>query len=102
MRILDFSVEGQKLEKNGDFSNIIKGSKGYLKCRFKFNSEWMGYKVVVIFERNKKETPISLNKDKTCMIPDEMSQVSSFKVKLIGDKNGNRITTNDILIEQEG
>lgn len=102
MRTLDFSVDGQKLDKIGDFSNLIKGSKGYLRCKFKFDSDWSGHKVIAVFERNKKQLPVALRSDKTCMIPDEMSQASCFKMSLIGDKDGNRITTNKITIEQEG
>ena len=33
MRILNFKINGQKLEKTGDFSGIIRGSRKYLKCR---------------------------------------------------------------------
>lgn len=38
MRRLLFSVDGQHLAKQGDFSGITAGSKGYLKCCFGVDS----------------------------------------------------------------
>ena len=35
MRNLSFNVSGQKLSKEGDFDNIVVGSKGYLKAYMK-------------------------------------------------------------------
>ena len=32
MRVLHFSVNEQNIKKSGDFSGIVKGSKGYLKA----------------------------------------------------------------------
>lgn len=102
MRILPFIVSGQKLSKNGDFSNIIRGSKGYLKCKFDFEGDdWDGYNIIAIFKTKDKEYGELLNADKTCMIPDEVTDFPSFKLSLIGISGDKRIITNKELIEQK-
>ena len=40
MRVLNFKVSGQSLSKNGDFSGIVAGTKGYLRLSFDFDPEW--------------------------------------------------------------
>lgn len=100
MRTLKFEVAGQKLTKIGDFSNIVKGSKQYLKCEFSFDrTEWLKHKVVAIFEQDGNEYPVAVL-NSTCMIPDEVTDSSFFKVRLIGVRNECHINTNKVLIEQ--
>ena len=42
MRRLIFAVTGQQLTKHGDFTGIMAGSKGYLRCRFELSDpEWL-------------------------------------------------------------
>lgn len=104
MRILPFTVNGQKLSKNGNFSNIIRGTKGYLKCKFDFEDgdwDWDRFNVIAIFETKDKEYGELLNADKTCMVPDEVTDFSSFKLALTGVSGDKRIITNKELIEQK-
>ncbi len=42
MRILQFQINGQKLSKDGDFSELIAGTKGYLYAAYNFNGELYG------------------------------------------------------------
>ena len=42
MRTLKFRVRGQKLDREGDFSNLIPGSSEYLQAEFEFDQEWKG------------------------------------------------------------
>lgn len=37
MRILQFRINGQKLSKDGDFSGLIAGTKGYLYAAYNFD-----------------------------------------------------------------
>lgn len=39
MRILQFQINGQKLSKDGDFSELIAGTKGYLYAAYNENTE---------------------------------------------------------------
>ena len=42
MRTLQFKVDGQNLSKDGDFSGLIAGTKGYLYAEYNFDGEWGG------------------------------------------------------------
>lgn len=44
MRTLQFKVSGQSLSKDGNFSGIVAGTKGYLWLYFDFDPEWAGCK----------------------------------------------------------
>lgn len=44
MRILQFRINRQKLSKDGDFSGLIAGTKGYLYTAYNFDGEWDGCK----------------------------------------------------------
>lgn len=37
MRILQFQINGQKLSKDGDFSELIAGTKGYLYAAYEYD-----------------------------------------------------------------
>lgn len=104
MRNLQFTVNGQRLSKVGDFSNIVKGTKEYLKCNFTFEgNDWIGHKAVAIFSGNgKAEFATAIMSDGTCMVPNEVTDYTSFKLRLIGARDNSRITTNTVLISQEG
>ena len=51
MRILQFKVTGQNLSKDGDFSGIVAGTKGYLYTAYNFDGEWDGCKKAAVFVR---------------------------------------------------
>lgn len=103
MRTLQFSVDKQRLTKNGDFSKIVRGSKGYLKCYFIFeDDDWKNHKVAAIFENSNDEYPVAVKHDGTCEVPNEVTDSKYFKIRLVGLKNETRIITNKILVSQEG
>ena len=101
MRILDFIVEGQEIRKdvNCDFSGIVRGSKGYLKARFRFGDEWKGHKKVAIFEKLMKEHPAPIING-VCDIPSEALTWSTFKVSVLGERDGQIITTKKVEVQQ--
>lgn len=103
MRELVFTVNQQKLEKDStcDFSGIVKGTKGYLTARFKFDSSWDGYGKVAVFKKLLDEYPVIL-KNNRCTIPEKALDFDSFSVSVIGQKSGGRLTTNALRVEQEG
>lgn len=49
MRTLQFKVSGQSLSKDGDFSGLIAGTKGYLYTAYNFDGEWDGCKKAAVF-----------------------------------------------------
>ena len=90
MRKLMFAVEGQKLSKQGDFSGIMAGSKGYLCCHVQLrDNDWLYAKKVMVF-----------NADFECTVPDDVTDGRSFKVQLIGQTGKTRMKTNPVLVEQ--
>lgn len=56
MRILQFRINGQKLSKDGDFSNLVAGTKGYLKAAFNFDEDWDGCRKAAVFLRKELAT----------------------------------------------
>lgn len=98
MRRLLFSVNGQKLAKQGDFSGIAAGSKGYLKCQFvTADYDWLGAKKVAVFNDT---AAVVVDDALECRVPDEVTGGKSFKVQLVGQNGTTRLTTNAVLIEQ--
>lgn len=98
MRRLLFSVDGQHLAKQGDFSGITAGSRGYLKCCFGVNgSDWRGAKKVALFN---EAYAVAVDEALECCVPDEVTGGKSFKVRMIGQNDTMRVTTNAVLVEQ--
>ena len=101
MRTLSFKVNGQKLSKDGDFSNIIRGSKRYLQCKFCFEgNDWIRHRLIAVFEANGEEHAVLLRPDKTCLVPDEATDASSIVLTVVGVLGDEIIVTNNELIEQ--
>ena len=99
MRTLQFKVAGQSLSKNGDFSSIVAGTKGYLYTEYNFDSEWDGCKKAAVFSRYNKEYPVPIMNGK-CRVPDEITEYKRWKVYLVGERKGYRITTNEVEVIQ--
>jgi hypothetical protein len=75
-----------------------------LTARFTFSPEWSGYtKVAAFYSSMGIEYPPQWLKDgETCLIPAEATAKRSFQVKIFG-KNGNSdLTTNKLLVVQNG
>lgn len=105
MRALYFEINGQTLRKIDNFSGIIKGSKQYLKCHFAVKDpEWTGMGIVAVFENNDGSYAVAVQKDGSCMVPDEVTDGSYFKVSVVGvsGKNKNITTENITKIQNEG
>lgn len=103
MRQLKFIVNGQKIEKvpSCDFSGLVAGTKGYLRAVFSFSSEWRGCYIAGVFRCMSKEyaSPVIGN---MCEIPAEALIHNNFYVRVVGQKDDFRITTNEIRVMQEG
>lgn len=100
MRILDFKVSAQVLETNGDFSNIVSGTSGYLVARFTFSEEWSQCKKIASFVNGGKEYAAKLVNGK-CEIPAEALTGKYFYVQVIGVKKDYKIKTNKLIVYQK-
>ena len=103
MRTLKFLINGQKIEKdpNCNFDGIVPGTKGYLKASFVFSEEWKNCKKAAVFSILGKEHAAPI-KNGTCNIPSPVLVRKSFEVKVVGENEGFRITTNRLEVEQNG
>lgn len=103
MRVLNFDVIEQKLQKNpkSDFSGIIRGSRGYLQCSFSLSKEWANCKIAASFWRFEQEIDAAPVIGGNCVIPDSVTDYREFELSLVGVRKGYRITTNRVRVEQE-
>lgn len=99
-RTLRFKVSGQKIEKSGDFSHLIKGTRGYLQVSFSCTSEWNNCKKAAVFLAGGKEHPVPVVGDK-CDVPDVVAEKSIWELKLVGEKDGFRIITDTVGVIQK-
>lgn len=102
MRYLNFKVSAQVLEKDGDFSNLVPGTEGYLVATFEFSEEWSGcVKVASFFNRRGEEYAERIINNR-CKIPSEVLKDRFFKVQVVGQKQNYKILTDKLKIRQEG
>lgn len=102
MRVLRFIVDGQNIMKDPtcDFTGITAGTVGYLMASFSLSSEWSGCKVAASFWKIDEEYPVVLTNGR-CKIPAEALDWDYFDVQLTGIKQGYKIVTNKLRVEQE-
>ena len=99
MRTLTFIVDKQMVTKQGDFGGLIAGTKGYLHAWFRFSADWSGTRKVAVFTCSTGEYPV-LIVGGTCAIPDEVAACLTFKVYVVGRKNGQDITSSRVTVIQ--
>lgn len=106
MRTLRFIVEDLiiKPDPNCDFSNLVPGTEKYLQAEFVFSHGWNGFVRVATFHSllGKEYPPQILADGKTCLIPAEALLRRTFKVGVVGKKDGVKLTTNRVAISQRG
>lgn len=101
MRILDFIVSKQKIDCDPgcDFSGIASGTRGYLYARFRFSADWKGCKRVAVFSCRGVEVPCPILNG-MCEIPASALVGNTVSVKVVGQNNNYRITTNSTSFAQ--
>ena len=107
MKDLHFKVDGIHLTKEvwDDFYGIPRGTKGLLRCMFNSDDEWTGTKTIARFASSVKPD-VSITQDVpvthvSCIVPDAVTDLPYFYVRLIGKKGNTMILTNWVIIEQE-
>ena len=104
MRVLRFDINRQLLKpaQECDFSGIVRGTAGYLYARFDFDSEWNGCKKAASFfavDGQERAVPII---NGMCEIPPETLGGRFFEVSIKGVRKDFVITTNRLVVRQEG
>ena len=102
MRVIDFVVTGQSIERDprGDFAGIVSGSAGYLVARFRFSADWNGCKKVAVFTSWGKDYPTPII-DGVCEIPAEALVGNTVEVSVVGQRDRYRITTDTTAFAQK-
>lgn len=68
-------------------------------AEFSFSMEWEGCRKAAIFTMLREEFPVPIINN-MCKIPAEALIRNKFKVSVVGEKDGYRITTNKTEVEQ--
>lgn len=102
MRTLKFIIAAQAIIKDPDcdFTGIVAGTEGYLRAEFSVSGEWAGCRMAAVFSSLGKEYPQPI-KDGSCVIPAEALEWDNFGVRVVGQRDGYRITTNEVKVKQE-
>jgi hypothetical protein len=101
VKVLDFIVVKQTMQRDPacDFSGLVAGSRGYLRARFRFSSDWAGCRKVVIFSAKGKDYPVPLINN-TCEIPAEALACTLVQVRAVGRRDGYEINTDTVSFSQ--
>lgn len=106
MRTLRFIIEDLiiRIDPNCNFDDLVPGTEGYLKAEFSFSPEWNGCKKVAGFysRMGKEFSPKELLDGKSCIIPNEALKHQIFRIQVIGKKDGLKLTTNKLIVNQNG
>ena len=106
MKTLKFIVNNQSISKdpNCDFSGLFPGSAKAIRAEFTFSPEWDGYVKVVGFwsQMDTEYPPQEIQDDSWCMIPVEALTKVTFKMRVLGKRNGKKLMTKPITVYQNG
>lgn len=102
MKTIHFTAIGQELTVNKeDIKDIVKGTKNFFLMAFKYDTDWYGCRLVAQFDPIVVDPEFIPIKNGICRVPDSVSKLDKYMVKLIGEKSdGYRITTNNVYIYQ--
>lgn len=105
MRTLKFKVMGMTLVRDDqcNFDGLVPGSEGYIQAEFSFSPDWDGcVKVAAFYSMFGKEYPPQELKDDKCLIPAEALSKRSFKIQVLGKKQGYRLLSSKVTVNQNG
>lgn len=105
VRELVFNVDKQilKVDPNCDFSNLVPGTQGYLRCRFTFSDEWNKYVRIAEFTSGNNEyQPQFIDINSSCIIPSDALSRPAFNIRVIGSYGPNKLITNKVTVVQNG
>lgn len=100
MRELRFKVSGQTLRKAGDFSRIVTGSRGFLRCRFDFDETWNGFAKAAAFTGEDGAEHAERIVNGQCAVPDDVTAGDSFTVRVVGKRDGAKAETTAATVRQ--
>lgn len=97
---LEFEVNGQALKWLNSDSQLVKGSRKFIKCVFTASDELNEYRKIARFKARNKEEYMPIL-DGECIVPDNIANYRTFNVSVISMKGEQYIPTNEVTIRQE-
>ena len=104
-RRLKFIVNKQIIspDPDCDFAALVPGSNDYLEAEFSFSSDWDECaKVVAFYSMFGEEYTPQILSENICTIPQEALKRQKFKIQVIGKKDQYGLSTNKLVISQNG
>lgn len=93
-----FRADGQALSLVSAPSSLVRGTRGYLTARFELSAEWDGCRVAADFGGHAAAVVGG-----RCDVPDEALRARRVPVRLVGERDGYRITsTTAYIVQREG
>lgn len=103
---LNFIVEGETIspDPSCDFNGLFPGKNNEVQAHFEFSPEWGDrIKVAAFYSMLGKEFPPQIiDKENTCMIPQEALMLPTYKLQVFGNFYGKITTTNTLTVYQKG
>lgn len=99
MHTLQFRVDKQTLTKQDGFDGLVAGTRGYLRARFAFSTDWAGHRKVAVFSCAAGEFAVLISGN-ICDVPDEVAACSSFKVRCVGRSDTSTLTSTRVTVIQ--
>lgn len=100
MKTLLFNIDNATLSRADDASKSCGKSA---RIKFTFSGEFWGRcKAVAVFDINGKEYAVPIKPDRTCDVPVESVKARFVRLRVVGAKGANRVTTNTVFIMTEG
>ena len=103
MREIKFTVRGQQLARakaDGE-GPIVRGTRGYLRCRFILDNAWKGMRIAAAFYDDRGAEHAAELEDGACYVPAEVTGGKVWSVALVGADGDARVTTNRCRVYQE-
>ena len=97
---LEFEVNGQALKWLNSDSQLVKGSRKFIKCVFTVSDELKEYRKIARFKARSEEEYMPIL-DGECIVPDNIANYRTFKVSVISMKGEQYIPTNEVTVRQE-
>lgn len=94
-----YRVSEQSLKELSKPSPLVAGTRGMLRLRFDFSSDWAGWKAGVAFRTEAGDTTVPIVNGK-CNVPDEIAAETMIKFAVVGRKDDRYVRTVDTVLKQ--
>ena len=95
------------------YDEVVSDSVKYLKIRFEFSDDWLGYTKTAIFHNERQDTTITVLMvsgeplyigDNVCLVPHEVIKSPHFTVSVVGISGESTITadTKRVIVRESG